>query len=114
MSETTKQPEPTYGLPQIFEALRSDLIASQEALRGADKKPIMQVTAAQIELTFTLDHSMKGGGGINLKFFGVGFEGKGETGRTEGRAHNLTVNLGPVPGADTGVLGSLPSAELDA
>ncbi|MBV8528177.1 MAG: hypothetical protein JOZ75_07670 [Candidatus Dormibacteraeota bacterium] len=113
MPETPRhaQAEASYGLPQIFSALRADLIASQDVLLGADRKPMLQVTEAQIELAFTLEHSLTGGGGINLKFFGVGFEGKGEKGRTEGTTHRLTLSLGPVEGAETGVVGPLPPAE---
>ena len=113
MSEASgkAQGEPSYGLPEIFAALRADFIASQAALAGGDKKPLMQVSEAQIELSFTLDRATTGGGGVNLKFFGVGFEAKGEKARTEGTAHKLTVKLVPVEGMDTGVLGGLPRAE---
>ncbi len=95
-----------YGLPEVFEALRHDLVAAQDKLRDEKRDPVMKLGGAEIELTFTLQRDTKGKGGVNLKVFGVGFEAGGERGRTESAVHKIKIMLEP-SADDTDVLGDL-------
>jgi hypothetical protein len=96
-SQDSAQPDdtPGYGLPEIFEALRDDFVAAQRQLASTNGEPIMQLAETEVELAFTVEHSGKGKGGVNLKVFGVGFEAGGEKGTTRSGVHRLTVKLSP-------------------
>jgi hypothetical protein len=74
--------EPTFGLDEMLQALRRDLVAANKTL--ADGTPILNVGEVEIEVAFTLERSTEKGGGVNFKVFGVGVEagGKGATGRS--------------------------------
>lgn len=96
-----------YGLPDIFEALRNDLLAAQERLQSSSSEPIMDLGETEVELAFTVEHAGKGKAGVNLKVFGVGFEAEGEKGITRSSVHRLKVTLTPsevmgVAGGDDG------------
>ncbi|GAA3559790.1 hypothetical protein GCM10022419_045500 [Nonomuraea rosea] len=89
-------PGPGYALPEIFDALRADLIAARQKLLDANQEPIMELIGTEVELTFTLEHSGKGKAGVNLKVLGVGFEAGGEKGIARSAVHRLKVTLGPI------------------
>ncbi|GFE17966.1 hypothetical protein Sgleb_60130 [Streptomyces glebosus] len=95
MTDSTSEASEGYGLPAVFEALRSDLAAAQQRLLNADQEAILNLKETEVELTFTVERTGKGKGGINLKVFGVGFEAGGEKGTNQSTVHRLKVTLEP-------------------
>ncbi|WP_405889854.1 hypothetical protein OG427_07345 [Streptomyces sp. NBC_00133] len=95
MTDADSEPSEGYGLPAVFEALRKDLAAAQQRLLDANQNAILNLKETEVELTFTVEHTGKGKGGINLKVFGVGFEAGGEKGTNRSSVHRLKVILEP-------------------
>lgn len=92
-----------YGLPDVLTAMRRDFEEARRRLDEGDHEPLMLLAGAEVEIEFTIERQTQGGGGVNLKVFGVGFEAQAEKARNEGTAHRMKIVLSPVN--DTGLLG---------
>jgi hypothetical protein len=90
----------TFDLAEVLGALHADLLKAEEHVQGEAR---LFVSETEVEITFTVERSKEGGGGLNLKVFGVGAEasGKGTSGRID--AHRITLKL--LPHGDIGVAG---------
>ncbi|GAB7188979.1 hypothetical protein ATKI12_8810 [Kitasatospora sp. Ki12] len=95
MTDSATEPSEGYGLPAVFEALRSDLVAAQQRLLNGNQEAILNLKETEVELSFTVERAGKGKGSINLKVFGVGFEAGGEKGANRSTVHRLKVTLEP-------------------
>jgi hypothetical protein len=81
----------TFGLDEVLHALGRDLLrAEQQAKQQAFG---LYVKDAEVELSFTVEKSAKGGGGLNLKVFGVGFSGEGQQLRDSVSVHRIRLSL---------------------
>lgn len=95
--------EETIRLSDLVIALRDEIDRMQEALSDRGGDAILEIEKAEVELTFGVEASQGGKGGISFKVFGIGFEGGGEAGRSDMVTQKLKLSLVPVPGADIGV-----------
>ena len=100
--------EATFGLDEVLGALSADLRSAQRIAAANDGVGLV-VGSAEVEIAFTVEHSRGGGGGVNLKVFGVGIDGKGEKSTSEEAVHRIKLTLQPGAAMD-----EIPVAEEPA
>lgn len=93
----------TVRLSDLVIALRGEIDRMQEALASSGGPAILEIEKAEVELTFGVEATHGGKGGISFKVFGIGFEGGAEAGRSDLVTQKLKLSLVPAPGADVGV-----------
>jgi hypothetical protein len=87
----TTPEDATFGLDEVLHALGRDLLRAEE--QAKQQAFGLYVKDAEVELSFTVEKSSKGGGGLNLKVFGVGFSGEGEQLRDSVSVHRIRLSL---------------------
>jgi hypothetical protein len=93
MSESEFSDDSTFGLDQVLGAIRRDLKAAQKA---SESDPLgLFVQSVDVELAFTVESSRQGGGGINLKVFGVGADGERKRSVSSETVHRIQLTLSP-------------------
>ena len=99
MTGDTEDPtteESTFGLGDVLDALRRDLLHAQSKAKGGASGLFVQ--GAEVELAFTVSHGRDGKTGINLKVFGVGFDAGGRLASSSEMVHRIKLTLGPPVG----------------
>ncbi|MDH6629408.1 hypothetical protein M2271_007244 [Streptomyces sp. LBL] len=82
-----------YGLPDVFQALRGDLLKAKQYLMDSDGDPIMKLAGAEVEIAFTVERRKKGESGLNLRAFGVGFGAEVGLEHGDSTVHRIKINL---------------------
>lgn len=100
----------TFGLDEVLGALGADLWEARS--NALDHGFGLAVTSAEVELSFTVEHSLEGKGGVNLRVFGVGAGGDIAKTNTEESVHRIKLTLQPTGNASdalgVAVAGDLP------
>jgi hypothetical protein len=101
--------EPEFGLDKVLEALGHDLVKAQVA---AEKGGFgLVVGDAEVEISFTVEKAREGGGGVNLKVFGVGVGGGATLNSSQASVHRITLKLHP-KNDDTQVVAGPPPPKV--
>ncbi len=82
------------GLQPFLEQLRVELEAAATSVESKDKKPLLYLDEAQVEIQFVVEHSKEGKGGFDLKVVSIG----GGKSSTQSETHTLRVTLRPLGG----------------
>lgn len=85
---------PTFGIAEVLNTLWSDLEQAEVAIKTGRRNQ-MSISSASVEIAFTVTSKTSGGGGLSIRVFGVGADGKVSKSTASERVHRVTINLEP-------------------